>query len=455
MESRKQPYRAHILAIPYPSQGHINPMLQFCRRLVHKELKTTLAITNFIFKTMQPKSETVQIDTISDGFDEGGFTEAESIHSYLEHLQTAGSKTLIDLIKKYQNSDSPIDCVVYDSFLPWILDVSKEFGLVTASFFTQPCAVNFVYYYVHHGLLKLPISKFPVSIPGLPLLDCLDMPAFIAFQGTYPAYFELVLNQFLNVDKADYVLVNTFYELEAETVLAMSKVCPLLIIGPTIPSFYLDNRVENDNEYGLNLFDLEPTISTNWLHDKPKGSVIYVAFGSMVNFDENQMEELAMGLKESNFYFLWVVRASEEEKLPKDFVQETSQKGLLVRWSPQLKVLSNEAIGCFFSHCGWNSTIEALSLGVPMVVMPQWTDQTTNAKLVQDVWEVGVRVKADENGLVGREEIEGCLREVMEGERGNLMKNNTVKWRNLAKEAVSQNGSSDKCIDEFLSKWKA
>ncbi|KAL3506840.1 hypothetical protein ACH5RR_032222, partial [Cinchona calisaya] len=218
-------------------------------------------------------------------------------------------------------------------------------------------------------------------------------------------------------------------------VLAMSKVCPLLTIGPTIPSFYLDNRVENDKDYGLNLFDLEPSISINWLHNKPKGSVIYVAFGSMVNFEENQMEELAWGLKESNFYFLWVVSACEEAKLPKDFVQKTSQKGLLVRWSPQLEVLSNEAIGCFFSHCGWNSSIEALSLGVPMVVMPQWTDQTTNAKLVQDVLKAGVRVKVDENGLVGREEIEGCLREVMEGERGKLMKSNAIKWRNLAKEA--------------------
>lgn len=216
MESGKQTHRAHVLAVPYPSQGHINPMLQFCKRLVSKGLKATLAITNFINKTMQPKSGTVQIETISDGFDDGGFTQAESVHSYLEHLQVAGSKTLVDLIKKHQNSGHPFDCIIYDSFLPWVLDVNEEFGLVTASFFTQPCAVNFVYYYVHHGLLKLPISEFPVSIPGLSLLDRLDMPAFIAFQGTYPAYFRMVLNQFLNVDKADYVLVNTFYKLEAE-----------------------------------------------------------------------------------------------------------------------------------------------------------------------------------------------------------------------------------------------
>nr|XP_027117916.1 UDP-glycosyltransferase 74F2-like [Coffea arabica] len=454
MEDRNQSYRAHVLAIPYPTQGHINPMLQFCKRLVSKGCKATLAITTFISKTMQPKSETVQIDTISDGFDEGGFTQAESIHSYLEHLQDAGLKTLRELLNRQKNAGTPVDCIIYDSFLPWVVDITQEFGLVSAAFFTQPCAVNFVYYYVYHGLLTLLISSFPVSIPGLPLLDRLDMPAFIAFEGTYPAYFQLVLRQFLNIDKADYVLVNTFYKLEAEALDAMSKVCPLFTIGPTVPSVYLDNRVANDEEYGLDLFELDPSMSIKWLHSKPKGSVVFIAFGSMVTFDEKQMEELAMGLKQSNFYFLWVVRACEEAKLPRNFVQETREKGWLVRWSPQMKVLANEAIGCFFSHAGWNSSIEALSMGVPMVVMPQWTDQTTNAKLVQDVWKVGKRVKVDENGLVGREEVEGCVRQVMEGESGKEMKDNAIKWMNLAKEAVCENGTSDKCIHEFLSRWK-
>ena len=54
--------------------------------------------------------------------------------------------------------------------------------------------------------------------------------------------------------------------------------------------------------------------------------------------------------------------------------------------------LSHPAVGCFFTHCGWNSMVEALSLGVPMVAMPLWTDQTTNAKLIEDLWKVGVRV---------------------------------------------------------------
>ncbi|OIT31349.1 PREDICTED: UDP-glycosyltransferase 74F2-like [Nicotiana attenuata] len=445
-------YGAHILALPYPSQGRINPMLQFCKRLVSKSLKTTLAITNFISHSVRPISNTVGIDTISDGFDEGGYAEADTVVTYLERFKKIGSQTLADLIKKYEKSEFPITCVIYDAFMPWALDVAKDHGLIGACFFTQACAVNYIYYYVHQRKLTLPISSPPVRIPGLPELELRDMPSFIYIHGTYRAYFELVLNQFINVDKADYVFVNSFYKLEAEVVDTMSKVTPVSTIGPTLPSLYLDNRVENDIEYGLSLFHVDASTCINWLNTKVEGSVVYVAFGSMSTLDNEQMKEIAWGLKATNCYFLWVVRTSDEAKIPKNFIEETSEKGLLINWSPQLQVLSNKAIGCFFTHGGWNSTTEALSLGVPMVVMPLWTDQTTNAKLVQDVWSVGVRVNFNEKGFVGREEIEKCVRTVIEGDKGKEMKKNALKWKDLAKEAVNEGGTSDKNIEEFVSK---
>ncbi|KAL2470121.1 UDP-glycosyltransferase 74F2 [Abeliophyllum distichum] len=454
MDKQRKAYGAHVLALPFPSQGHINPMFQFCKRLVSKGTKATLAITNYISKSTSLKSSTVTVDTFSDGYDEGGFAQASSIDECLERMEAAGSKTLAELIQKHQKSNNPINCIVYDSFLPWALDVAKDFGILGACFFTQSCAVNFVYYYAHHGLLTLPVSTLPVEIPGLPPLGLPDMPSFISVHGSYPAYLQLLLNQFSNVEKADFVLVNSYYKLEEKVVDEMTKVCPMITIGPTIPSFYLDKRIENDSNYELNLFQLDPSSNCiDWLNTKPAGSVVYLAFGSMVYLPEKQIEELAMGLKNSNFYFLWVAKASEQEKLPKNFVQETfDNKGLFVTWSPQLKVLSNKAMGCFLSHGGWNSTIEALSLGVPMVIMPQWTDQSMNAKFVEDVWEMGLRVKADENGIVRREEIEVCLREVMEGEKGKEMKKFTNKWKDLAMEAVCEGGTSDSNINDFISK---
>lgn len=217
---------------------------------------------------------------------------------------------------------------------------------------------------------------------------------------------------------------------------------PILTIGPTIPPLHTD-----DIEYGLSLFKPDAEAYLKWLETKENGSVVYVSFGSLVTPGEKQMEEIARGLVESNCFFLWVVRASEESKLPPDFVLE---KGLIVNWCSQLQVLAHPAVGCFVTHCGWNSTLEALSFGVPMVAMAQWTDQTTTAKLIADVWQIGVRTKADENDFVTREEIAGSVREIMQEERGNEIRRNASKWKQLAKEAVSEGGSSHKNITEFV-----
>lgn len=220
-------------------------------------------------------------------------------------------------------------------------------------------------------------------------------------------------------------------------------------IGPTIPSVYIGKQLEDDKDYGCNLLKSNNDC-IGWLNSKETGSVVFVSFGSAAALGEEQMTELAWGLKRSNTYFLWVVRETEEKKLPSNFVEETSEKGLVVQWSLQLEVLAHKAVGCFITHCGWNSTLEGLSLGVPMIAMPQWTDQSTNAKFIADIWKVGVRAKVDEKGLVSKEEVELCIKEIIVGEKGNEIRKNSDKWKKLAEEAVDTGGSSDKSIDEFV-----
>lgn len=223
-------------------------------------------------------------------------------------------------------------------------------------------------------------------------------------------------------------------------------------IGPTIPSTYMDKRVKDNKDYGLSLFKPDIESCMDWLDSRETCSVVYVSFGSLSTLKEKQIEEIACGLKRSNHYFLWVVREFEKEKIPSSFLDETSEKGLVVTWCPQLQVLAHKAVGCFMTHCGWNSTLEAMSLGVPMVAMPQWADQTTNAKFVADVWRVGVRVKVGEEGIVAKEEIDLRIREVMEGETAIEIRENCQKWEKLAKEAVDEGGNSEKNIEKFVAK---
>ncbi|KAL4030928.1 hypothetical protein IC575_009183 [Cucumis melo] len=131
---------------------------------------------------------------------------------------------------------------------------------------------------------------------------------------------------------------------------------------------------------------------------------------------------------------------------------ETAKKGLVVSWCQQLEVLTHEAIGCFVTHCGWNSTLEGVSLGVPMVTVPGWTNQTTNAKFITDVWKVGLKALANSDGVVKREVLLQCIEEVMVGERGNEIRQNATKWKVMAQKTFEFGGSFNKVVDDFLAK---
>ncbi|KAL2525398.1 UDP-glycosyltransferase 74E2 [Abeliophyllum distichum] len=393
----------------------------------------------------------ISVETISDGYDEGNTPSDENIGAYFMMFRHVGSQTLSNLIEKLKDSDCPVDCIIYDPFLPWGLDVAKRYGLKGGVFFTQSCAVNNIYYHAFKGVLKLPPSDSEIVVPGLPTMEPSDMPSFIS-DYQYHGYkrMELFLDQFKNVGEADWIFVNSFYKLEEKVIDYMTKLWPVKTIGPTIPSMYLDKRLHDDKEYGLSVFKPITDSCMKWLNEKPTHSVIYVSFGSIAQVGLEQMEELAMGLKMSNKNFLLVVRKSEEDKLPKNFAKETSKNGLIVSWSSQLEILAHEAVGCFISHCGWNSTLEALCLGVPMVAMPHWTDQTTNAKFIADVWQMGIKARPDVKGIVSREEIDKCINLVMDGDNGKEIRKNGTKWKEFAREAIDEGGSSDKNIEEFV-----
>ncbi|KAE8726691.1 UDP-glycosyltransferase 74E2 [Hibiscus syriacus] len=450
MEKQQQKHDEvhHVLVLPFPIQGHINPMLQFSKRLASKGLKVTLVTTS---KSMQPSASSIDFQSID--FQEGEATT--NIDEFIRLYESLIPERLAQFIEKHQHRAKVL---VYDSGMPWALEVAKRFGLQGASFFTQCWAVNAIFYHLKLGTLSMPSEEqirtnAVVSLPSMPELEISDLPSTAYDKsGSYPALWNLMRSQFSNFQEADWTFCNTYDKLEHEIIKWLASKWPIKTIGPTIPSMYLDKRLKDDDDYGLHLFEPYTDLCIKWLNSKETGSVIYVAFGSIAGLTEQQMGELAMGLKSTNRHFLWVVRDTEQNKLPGNFIGETSEKGLLVSWSPQLDVLSHRAVGCFMTHCGWNSTLEALSLGVPMIAMPQWTDQPTNAKFVADVWEVGIRVKKDGNGIITKEEIQRCVREVMEGDRSLDIKRNSGKWKKLAIDAIDEGGSSDKNIEEFVAK---
>lgn len=211
MEQPNNAHKSHCLVVPYPTPGHINPMLQFSRRLEHKGIKVTIAVTEYICKTMQNVSLSIPVETFSDG---KAVDVETDIRDYLVRLQENGTKTVSQLVEKLCASDYPLNCIIYDSFLPWALDVSRKFGLVSAVFLTQSAAVSNIYYHVCSGSLRLPLSESRVVIPGLPPLEASETPSFLHLYGSYPAIREFLVDQFQNFHQADWIFFNTFYKLE-------------------------------------------------------------------------------------------------------------------------------------------------------------------------------------------------------------------------------------------------
>ncbi|KAF6139938.1 hypothetical protein GIB67_035086 [Kingdonia uniflora] len=404
--------RGHVVLLPFPAQGHMNPLLQFGKLLTTKGIKVTLATTIFLSKSIHIKPSDVSIETISDGSDE---TSGSFDKGYLERFKEVGSRTLKDLIKNHESSCNPVSCLVYDSICPWVLDVAKELGLIGASFFTQSTSVSSIYYHAYQGVLKAPVNQPTICIPGLPPLNPPDMPSSLyALSHLSSLTLDLLMSQFSNFEIADYVLFNTFDKLEAEVVSWMTNQWPhIKTIGPLTPTMYLDKQIKFDKDHPINLFKPSESPYLEWLNAKK-------------------------------------LRETEELKLPIDFVKETSDKGLVVKWCSQMEVLAHEAIGCFVTHCGWNSVLEGLSFEVPLVAMPKMWDQPTNAKFVADVWGVGIRTKANDKGIVGREELLFCIREVTEGERRKVIKRNISTWMTSAKDATDIAGSSYVNIENFV-----
>jgi len=236
----------------------------------------------------------------------------------------------------------------------------------------------------------------------------------------------------------------------------MKSIAPIRTVGPLIPSAFLDGKKDDDTDLGADMW--KTTNCMDWLNTKEPASVVYVSFGSVAVLSAEQTEEIALGLKASGYSFIWVICPSSsngeiniEENLPKGFLTDISGQGLVVPWCTQLEVLSHASVGAFMTHCGWNSTLESLTLGVPLLVVPQRSDQTTNSRYIGEEWKTGLRLdKRSADGLVGNEAVQKCIRMVMEGELGAKLRENALRWKKLSREAMGEGGTSNGNIEEFV-----
>ncbi|KAK7845348.1 mogroside IE synthase [Quercus suber] len=166
--------KTHILVIPYPVQGHINPTLQFSKRLATKGARVS-TIRNSM-QALQGASS-VNIEIISDGSE--GDETVESLIATVDRFKDVVSQSLAEYIEKLNSSKYPPKFIVYDCALPWVLDVARKYGIDGAPFYTQSCAVNVVYYHFKKGTVRLPLEEPTVSLPSMPKLAINDLSSLL------------------------------------------------------------------------------------------------------------------------------------------------------------------------------------------------------------------------------------------------------------------------------------
>ncbi|KAG6731091.1 hypothetical protein I3842_01G112500 [Carya illinoinensis] len=409
----------HVLVITFPVQGHINPTFQFAKRLIcfgaHVTLITSISGYRRMTKSTPSTPQGLSFATFSDGYNDGFKHATDDVGDYMSAIKHSGSKTLTDLIMSNANEGRLFQFLVYTLIMPWAGKVASELHLPSALLWIQPTTVLDIYYYYFNGYgddirEKGADPSYSLQLSGLSLLYGRDLPSFLLDLTTHTFALPLFQEQLEALEKESNsrVLVNTFDALEPEGL-----------------------RDPFDKASGGDLFQDSKEYYIEWLNSKPNSSIIYISFGSLSMLAKQQMEEMACGLLDCSLPFLWVIRVKENGEEEKE----------------------EERLSCREGAKGNDSAmvLESLVSGVLVVAFPQWTDQVTNAKLIEDVWETGLRVIANKDGIVEGDEIKRCLELVAGGgEQGGKLRRNATKWKDLAREAAKEGGSSYKNLQAFV-----
>ncbi|KAL7241049.1 hypothetical protein ACSBR2_006635 [Camellia fascicularis] len=476
MASDKKP---HAVCIPFPVQSHMKGMLKLAKLLHHRGFYITFVNTEFnqnrLTKARGPDSfyefPNFQFKTIPDSLppsDDNATQDTTAlVGSVRRNFLTPFRNLLAQLNEDNYNATTPaVTCIVSDGVMPFTITAAHELQIPIAMFWTFS-ACSFMGFYqcralLDKGLVPLKDESYLTNgyldtiidwIPGMKDIRLKDLP----YRTTNPndEMLDFAMEAVEGASQASAFGLHTFDALEQDLLDALSSMFPYVYtIGPL--QLLLNQQVSpNVESLGYSLWKEEPEC-IQWLDSKEPGSVVYVNFGSITVMSPQQLVEFAWGLADTKHYFLWVIRPDlvigDSAILPSKFEADTRERGLIAGWCPQEEVLNHPSVGVFLTHSGWNSTIESLTAGVPMMCWPFGGDQVTNCRYTCTEWEVGMEL--DNN--VKRDEVEKLIREFMEGEKGEKMKNKAMEWKNLAEKATGPDGSStlnlDKLVNVLLSR---
>lgn len=293
------------------------------------------------------------------------------------------------------------------------------------------------------------------KVPGMEnFLRCRDLPSFCRVRNMTDPNLQLVADETRQSPRARALILNTFEDLEGPVLSHIRTQCPkIYTIGPLhalLKKKLGSRKSPMQSQSSNNLFEVDRSCM-EWLDAQPSKSVIYVSFGSITTMTEDEFTELRHGLIASKKRFLWVIRPETvtgehgRGQIAAEQVKLTKGTGYVVGWGPQEEVLAHPAIGGFLTHSGWNSTLESIVAGVPMICWPYLADQQTNSRFVSEVWKLGM----DMEDVCDRVTVEKMVNELTMERREEIMKS-TVEMARLARKSVYEGGSSYCNFDRLI-----
>jgi len=465
-----------VVLYPSPGMGHLVSMIELGKNLGARGLPVTILVIDPPYDAGATGPFLAGVSAASPSISFHRLPKVERLApvrtKHHEGLTFQAIRASNPGLREFLAAASPAPAaLVVDFFCSVALGVARDLGVPGYFFFTSGAQVLafFLYLPVLHARAAKDfrdMGEEPVRVPGI--------APFPATHGILPlmerddAAYEGFLSSSAELSRCDGVIVNTFRLLEpraVEAVVAGRCTPPGL---PTAPVHCIGPLIKSQEVLGEG-----GEACLAWLDAQPEASVVFLCFGSIGRFGAEQIREVAAGLEACGQRFLWVVRAPpivdparKYDKppepdlgalLPEGFLARTKDRGLVVKsWAPQRDVLAHAAVGGFVTHCGWNSVLEAVMAGVPMLAWPLYAEQRMNRVFLEEEMRLAVAVEGydSESGLVAAGEVAAKVRWLMESDSGRALRERTLAAMRQAHDALRQGGESEAALAGLVDEWR-
>nr|QWT69383.1 7-deoxyloganetic acid glucosyltransferase [Gynostemma pentaphyllum] len=470
-----EPQQPRILLFPFPAPGHIKPFLILAELLSDAGLDVVFLTTEFHHRLIS------NLETLITRFPKLHFATMADDLPPENPRDTMDSQYFISLLlgtkPRFQqflhsfneaNNSQQITCIISDVIISAPFEVAEEFGIPVVSFCTYSArylSMNFfIEKLIEEGQIPYHDDNPLGEITGVAsfeegILRRKHLPGFWNVKYCDQSSQMMVINQTVSFRRSSGLILNTFNELEAQHLRYLSSIFKK--VYPIGPIHALSNSKLGDFSFSSSssIGKKEDETCIPWLDSQASKSVIYVSFGTLAKMKSEELIEFWHGLVNSEKPFLCVLRkdvvneGEEAGKLIKQLVGEGGEKvkGITVEWAPQEKVLKHPSVGGFLTHCGWNSMMESIEAGVPMIGWPVLGDQPSNATWIEQVWKIGFEIKEKWDRLT----VEKMVRALMEDpKKENEIQKCVEKFSKFANESVSKSGLSFKNFESLIEELK-